>query len=657
VDPADGSTVGQRLSLASTQNQTLANATIYDIAVQGHFAFIAGGDNGIQIVSLKDTDQPYIAGSFNPGGDARDVLVEGNLVVIADAKRGVVLANFTIQPDLDGDRIADSDDDFPSDPTEWRDIDNDGIGNNADTDDDGDGIEDSVDDDIDNDGYPNGKDMYPHDDRYWIDSNGDGVGDNNPLLLVDNESIHSSAQGEWDEVPSSNAFIGSTYLTKAANSSGAAIRWSPIVNDPGRYNTYSAGLHISNPSITQVATYNVHVNGFITRVIFDQDAQLGRWNLLGEFDFPQGNDAFITLVDDGDGSADVYGDAILLIPSLTVPIEFDSNYGYEFVGNYTNEDLRVWNLKRVLIDPLDPEILYGAFNTTADLCSIDISNPVNPRLLNCFISEDDGAGYEIARKGDYLILANRDAGIRVFETTGRGSFNLVATVPTFHKASRVVIEGDILYVGDTTGGLLTYDISSPAMPRFLGRAEIGAEARDIRIKGNYAFVGNYFFGLAVVNVADPTNLIIETRLKEPWNAFLGGVWDLEIRDDHLFMLVQSFGVQIADISNPLDPQVVSEIRLPNGRNFEFGTEIHDDQPPLDLELVNNLLIVSNGAHGVLLFDVTDIDNVQLLDRIDTPSVAGEAKLHGSNLYVADGRGSGLQIYDISAYRDLFEPQE
>lgn len=45
--------------------------------------------------------------------------------------------------DNDADGIDNSVDAFPDDPTEWLDTDNDGIGNNADTDDDGDGMPDS----------------------------------------------------------------------------------------------------------------------------------------------------------------------------------------------------------------------------------------------------------------------------------------------------------------------------------------------------------------------------------------------------------------------------------------------------------------------------------------------------------------------------------
>lgn len=47
--------------------------------------------------------------------------------------------------DTDGDSYVDTDDAFPNDPAEWLDTDSDGIGNNADTDDDGDGVIDEYD--------------------------------------------------------------------------------------------------------------------------------------------------------------------------------------------------------------------------------------------------------------------------------------------------------------------------------------------------------------------------------------------------------------------------------------------------------------------------------------------------------------------------------
>ena len=51
-----------------------------------------------------------------------------------------------VEPDTDGDGYPDSIDDFPFDPSEWLDTDGDSIGNNADTDDDNDGLDDIVED-------------------------------------------------------------------------------------------------------------------------------------------------------------------------------------------------------------------------------------------------------------------------------------------------------------------------------------------------------------------------------------------------------------------------------------------------------------------------------------------------------------------------------
>ena len=102
--------------------------------------------------------------------------------------------------DDDNDGVPDDQDDFPRDPTEWRDTDGDGIGDNADTDDDGDGVPDILDEfprnpyenrdsdgdgigdnsdtDDDNDGVPDYQDAFPQDPTEWRDTDGDGIGDN-----------------------------------------------------------------------------------------------------------------------------------------------------------------------------------------------------------------------------------------------------------------------------------------------------------------------------------------------------------------------------------------------------------------------------------------------------------------------------------------------
>ena len=90
-------------------------------------------------------------------------------------------------PDGDGYTNQGGLDAFPLDPLEWVDADGDGIGNNADTDDDGDGLSDlqeadlgtdSLNTDTDGDGINDFTDAFPLNMSESTDTDGDGVGDN-----------------------------------------------------------------------------------------------------------------------------------------------------------------------------------------------------------------------------------------------------------------------------------------------------------------------------------------------------------------------------------------------------------------------------------------------------------------------------------------------
>ena len=96
-----------------------------------------------------------------------------------------------IDPDDDGDGVADRDDAFPLESEEWEDKDGDLIGDNLDADTDGDGrgddhsgngTPDHEELDLDNDGVPRAKavpwDAFPLDPKEWRDTDGDGIGGN-----------------------------------------------------------------------------------------------------------------------------------------------------------------------------------------------------------------------------------------------------------------------------------------------------------------------------------------------------------------------------------------------------------------------------------------------------------------------------------------------
>jgi hypothetical protein len=95
-----------------------------------------------------------------------------------------------LDPDDDNDGTPDDGDAFPLDPSEWADKDGDLIGDNLDADDDGDGVPDDdnkngIPDykemDLDGDGVGRAEtipwDAFPLDAKEWRDTDGDGIGD------------------------------------------------------------------------------------------------------------------------------------------------------------------------------------------------------------------------------------------------------------------------------------------------------------------------------------------------------------------------------------------------------------------------------------------------------------------------------------------------
>jgi len=128
------------------------------------------------------------------GGFRGDIAID-NLVIRGE--------EFPPLDDVDGDGIDDELDAFPFDPTEQVDTDNDGTGNNADSDDDndgvldvndafpldaiesldtdGDGIGNNTDSDDDNDGVLDINDEFPLDFSESLDTDNDGIGNNADL--------------------------------------------------------------------------------------------------------------------------------------------------------------------------------------------------------------------------------------------------------------------------------------------------------------------------------------------------------------------------------------------------------------------------------------------------------------------------------------------
>ncbi|MDA7591440.1 thrombospondin type 3 repeat-containing protein [Pseudomonadales bacterium] len=137
-------------------------------------------------LSLSDVDEDGVTNDLD---NCQDVANAEQADLDQDGKGDVC------DEDIDGDGVANEDDDFPKDSTETQDSDQDGVGDVRDAfdddpkefeDTDGDGVGDNADafpddsaetQDTDNDGVGDVRDAFPDDPNEFEDTDGNGVGD------------------------------------------------------------------------------------------------------------------------------------------------------------------------------------------------------------------------------------------------------------------------------------------------------------------------------------------------------------------------------------------------------------------------------------------------------------------------------------------------
>jgi len=138
----------------------------------------------------KDTDDDGVGNNEDTDDDNDNVLDENDELPL-DATESVDTDGDGVgnnaDVDDDNDDVSDVNDEFPLDATESVDTDGDKIGNNADADDDNDGVSDEDEAelgsdpllvDTDNDGVNDDTDAFPSDEAESVDTDGDGVGNN-----------------------------------------------------------------------------------------------------------------------------------------------------------------------------------------------------------------------------------------------------------------------------------------------------------------------------------------------------------------------------------------------------------------------------------------------------------------------------------------------
>ncbi len=300
-----------------------------------------------------------------------------------------------------------------------------------------------------------------------------------------------------------------------------------------------------------------------------------------------------------------------------------------------------------------PDHVYLA-DRDAGVQVIAAVTPVSPEPLG--ILDTPGSAYGVAVAGNMAFVADREFGLQVVDITSPAAPVFVTRVETAGNTMDVALAGAHAYVAEAVfsqnaeksfldavfpkataplgkagrySGLEIVDVSNPSAPTVTGLVETPGFALDVEVVGNYAFVAD-FDGLVVVDITDPAAPFITASL-----ATQGKARDLAISGGYAFV-ADLVGLQVIDISNPAAPQLTSSFPTPGSA---YGVAV-----------AGNTAYVADIVSGLIIFDVTDPSNPLQLGTVATQGGAYDVEVLGNFAYVADGYNTDfsiLQIVDVS----------
>ena len=68
----------------------------YDVFIQGNYAYVATGEEGLRIINVQNPADPYSEGYFNTSGFAQGIFVSGNYAYVADGQNGLQIVDISV---------------------------------------------------------------------------------------------------------------------------------------------------------------------------------------------------------------------------------------------------------------------------------------------------------------------------------------------------------------------------------------------------------------------------------------------------------------------------------------------------------------------------------------------------------------------------------
>jgi hypothetical protein len=199
---------------------------------------------------------------------------------------------------------------------------------------------------------------------------------------------------------------------------------------------------------------------------------------------------------------------------------------------------------------------------------IDVSDPLNPAIINELFEDNDTDVNDVFIMGDYAFVAiaapQNMHRMEVIDITDPVNPAEIGFYFVDNHPKLVYANGDNAYLHVKDRGMHIVDITIPALPTFAGifSEQVWANIHGVAVKGDFAFVGQDD-DLKIIDISDPANPVKVLNWHEG-----NLVTNLSMSGNYLFVSLYNEGLQIINVENPYIPRLIYMEDTP-GRVFDI----------------------------------------------------------------------------------------
>jgi hypothetical protein len=295
--------------------------------------------------------------------------------------------------------------------------------------------------------------------------------------------------------------------------------------------------------------------------------------------------------------------------------------------------------------------------------------------------ETNGYTYELEVIGNRLYVGAKSGGLIIVDITDKSNPMVLGEYRGYGECRRMAIEGDRMYVASGDGGVMIMDITDRENPEVISQCWTRGIGEDVVKGGDYLYVADGDSGLTVVDIADENNPNIVTGIETGCYGSFAGIYDnvcmIGGRRYYLSGDTVKDGIGIINITTPSNPIKASEImdghsyisfqlddtimhcvgNAGSYARYEMWNINNSAVPVLEDSLmihlgsytsiaVKDTISVTNYLDTLMFYNVKDINNATLINRVQSPGGQTEMLIENDILYTLNGQ-PWMMMYDIS----------